>query len=211
MVSLPPVGLKRAGARNRADKVSWQLGEHDCRKLLDRSFDAWEAGFPLNRFITLAWGLAGIDAAKAVWMTGQFINRAREWMRSHGYPSMPWVWTQECGDTFGQHAHILLHVPAELELLFRPMPRRWVKSLCCGNYIAGTLQSQRLASAYACEAKPEPYRAMLLGKLSYMMKCAPERLEATLEMTGWGHKGWGQSSRVIGKRAAVWQRRGGDL
>lgn len=206
---MPPVRLKRGGARNRAAKISWQLDEHDCRKVLDRSFDAWEAGLPLSRFITLAWGLAGIDAVDAACITGQFINRAREWMRSHGYPIMPWVWVQECGDTFGQHAHILLYVPAEIEPLFRTMPRHWAKGLTGGKYVAGTVDTQRLAPAYACEANPAHYRAVLLAKLSYMMKCAPEALEAALGLEGWGHKAWGKSSRVIGKRAGAWQMRKG--
>lgn len=206
---MPPVRLKRGGARNRADKISWQLDEHDCRKVLDRSFDAWEAGFPLNRFITLAWGLAGIDATQAVWFTGQFINRAREWMRSHGYPTLPWVWVQECGDTFGQHAHILLHVPPELDLLFRTMPRRWAKGLIGGRYITGTVDTKRLPPAGPSGGALSQYEAALLGRLHYMMKCAPKPIEEALGMIGWGHKDWGQSSRVIGKRAGVWQRRKG--
>lgn len=203
---VPPARLKRGGARNRADRISWQLTERDCHKLLDRSFDAWAAGMPLNRFITLAWGMAGIDAKASVWITGQFIKMARDWMRFHGHP-MPWVWVQECGDTFGQHAHILLHVPPELDLLFRTMPRRWSKSLLGGTYVAKTCKSERLAPAYASEANPALYEAVLLGKLHYMMKCAPQPLEYALGMRGWGHKPWGQLTRVVGKRAAVWQRR----
>lgn len=203
---MPPARLSRGGARNRSTRISWQLTERDCRKLLDRSFDAWETGLPLSRFITLAWGKAGVDASDAVATTGRFVGLAREWMRSHGY-YMPWVWVQEHGDRFGQHAHILLHVPRELEPLFRPLPRRWAKALTGSHYVAGTVDSQRLAPAYTCEANPEHYRALLLGKLHYMMKCAPERSEAVLSMIGWGHKQWGQSSRVIGKRAGVWQRR----
>lgn len=171
-----------------------------------RAHEAWRDGQPLNRFVTLAWGLAGIEAKVAVTATGRFIGRAREWTRLNGY-AMPWVWVQERGDTFGQHAHILLHVPAELDLLFRPMPMRWCKGLLSGNYVPGTLQSQRLGSAYASEVNPALYEAILLGKLHYMMKCAPEPLEAALGMEGWGHKPWGQSSRVLGKRAGVWQRR----
>ena len=203
--SLPPAGLKQGGARNRADRVSWQLSERQCRLLLDRSHDAWEAGLPLNRFITLAWGKAGKGGCEATQATGKFIKTSRDWMRWHGH-SMPWVWVQEHGNTFGQHAHVLLHVPAELDLLFRPMPLRWGKSFLKGGYVAGTIQSQRLASAYTHDVNPELYRAVMLGKLHYMLKCSPAHLEGALCMTGWGHKPWGQSSRVVGKRAGVWQR-----
>jgi len=170
-----------------------------------RTFRAWDAGQPLTRFITLAWGLGGIHADKAVWATGQFIDKARDWMRHHGHP-MPWVWVQETGDTFGQHAHILLHVPPELNDLFRPMPRRWAKAILPGGYVSRTVQSQRLAGASAIQANPERYRAALMGKLYYMLKCAPAHLERDLGLYGWGDKPWGQSTRVIGKRAGVSQR-----
>ena len=203
---MPHAGLKRGGARNRKDRVSWQLAEADCRKVIDRSFDALGAGMPLNRFVTLAWGKAAIDAALSVESTGQFISLAREWLRAHGY-KMPWVWVQEHGDVFGQHAHILLHVPPDLDELFRPMPMRWAKAITGQGYASGTVQSQRVQGAKAADWNPEPYRAALLGKLHYMLKCAPKALERPLEMEGWGHKKWGQSSRVIGKRAGVWQRR----
>lgn len=198
--------MKRGGARNRRDRVTWQLDERQCRKVFDRSFDAWDAGQPLTRFITLAWGLGGIDAERAVWATGQFIDKARVWMRHHGHP-MAWVWVQETGDTFGQHAHILLHVPPELNDLFRPMPRRWAKAILPGGYISKTVQSQRLASASAIKANPLRYEAALRGKLHYMLKCAPAPLESVLGLRGWGGKPWGQLTRVIGKRAGVWQRR----
>lgn len=207
---MPPARLKRGGPHNLRDRVTWELTEHDCQKVIRRSFDAWDAGQPLNRFITLAWGLAGIDAERAVWATGQFINLARDWMRGHGY-AMPWAWVQECGDTFGQHAHILLHVPPELDDLFRTMPRRWAKAILSGVYVKGTVQSQRLTGARVIQANPARYEATLLGKLHYMLKCAPAPLEHALGMRGWGHKPWGQRTRVIGKRAGVWQRRKSGL
>lgn len=203
---MPPAGLKRGGARNRADRATWQLTERQCRLLLERSHDAWDADQALNRFITLAWGKSGLEGCEATSATGQFIRVAREWMRFHGH-AMPWVWVQEAGDTFGQHAHILLHVPRELDLLFRPMPLRYVKSILKTRYVAGSLQTQRLASAYSWKSNPELYRAVLLGKLHYMMKCAPRQLECALDLKGWGYKEWGQASRVIGKRAGTWQRR----
>ncbi len=199
---IPKPLLKRGGARNRADRTSWQLTERQCRTLLEASFTAWEAGMPFNRFITLACGHGGIDAGDSVRTTGEFVRLAREWMDARGH-AMPWAWVQERGDSFGQHAHLLLAVPAELEPLFRPMPLRWTKRLLPQGYVAGTLQTQRLQFAH--KANPEAYRAELLGKLHYMLKCAPAALEEPLGMTGWGHVEWGQSCRVIGKRLGAWQ------
>lgn len=196
--------LKRGGARNRADRTSWQLTEHDCRKLLWSSEAAIRSGLPYSRFITLAWGLGGIPAEDSVTATGDFIKLARQWHNNHGQ-LMPWAWVQERGSRFGQHVHILLHVLGELEPLFRLMPRRWVKQILGGQYVPGVLQSQRLALAYSLETSREAYEAQILGKLHYMLKCAPAGLEGPFGMLGRGHKPWGQSCFVVGKRAGVWQ------
>lgn len=201
---MPLAKLKRGGPRNRRDRTSWQLSEQDCRKVIGAGEAAWAVGAPMSRFITLAWGKGGIEASEAVRATGDFIKLAREWMKAQGHP-MPWVWVQERGNSFGQHAHVLLHVPAELEPLFRVMPRRWVKHILGGHYVAGLLDCQRIASAYSASINPAHYEAVLLGKVHYMLKTAPVALEGQLAMIGKGHKQWGQSCLVIGKRAAVWQ------
>lgn len=199
---MPSNKLKRGGARNHATRRSSQLREGDCRKLIGASLAAWGAGMPLNRFITIAWGRSGIPADEAVQATGHFVRLAREWMRVRGY-SMPWAWVQEGSNRFGQHAHILLHVPPHLAPLFRAMPLRWTKGILPGNYVPGVIQTQRLKSA---GSTPEvAYGAELMGKVHYMLKCAPIELEAAMGMIGCGRKEWGQSCLVVGKRLGVWQ------
>lgn len=165
---------------------------------------AWAAGRPMNRYITIAWGKSGVVAKDSVQATGQFVKRARDWLGGHGC-AMPWCWVQEYGDTFGQHCHLLLHVDPAIDELFRPMPLRWVKAILPGPYVAQTLQCQKLAAARSADRQPEAYHAQIMGKLHYMLKTASEALEAPLGMVGWGHKDWGQSCPVYGKRAAVWQ------
>lgn len=203
---MPSAGLRRGGARNRRDRVIWELTARQCHSVTDATLQAWRDGLPMSRFITIAWGLAGIDAEASVSATGAFIDKAREWMRHHGH-AMPWVWVQEHGDTFGQHAHILLHVPDELSDLFRPMPRRWVRSVLGGRYVARAVDTQKIRGAASAGSNAWQYEAALLGKVHYMLKCAPAQLEHELGLYGYGHKPWGQRSRVIGKRAGVFQRR----
>ena len=157
---------------------------------------------PLNRFITIAWGRGGIPADEAVEATGQFVRLAREWMRTRGC-QMPWVWVQERGIRSGQHAHILLHVPANLDPLFRPMPLRWTKSNLSNGYRSGVVQTQRLR--FAAIMNGDAYGAELYGKLHYMLKCAPAELEATFGLLGHYQVRWGQKCFVIGKRSGVWQ------
>lgn len=199
---MPPIRLKRGGARNCASRRSSQLRQRDCQKLIDASFAAWEAGMPLNRFITIAWGRGGISADQAVDATGKFIRLAREWLRSREC-AMPWAWVQEGSHRFGQHAHILLHIPPHLSPLFRSMPLRWTKAILPGRYVAGVLQTQRLKCAGS--KNTAAYEAELLGKVHYMLKCAPIELESEMRMAGRGYKQWGQSCVVVGKRAGVWQ------
>ena len=198
--------LRRGGARNKRDRETWQLSEHDCRKILAGADAAWEIGAPFNRFATLAWQLGGFAPQDCVRLTGQFINLSRDWLAARGH-SMPWVWTQERGDKYGAHAHALFHVPPELDLLFRPMPQRWAKHLLGGTYVKGVVQCQSLASRRAAYSNPEFYWAELRGKLRYMLKSAPAELEGVFGMIGWGNAPWGQSCKTYGKRAGVWQYR----
>lgn len=199
---LRPIKLKRGGARNRASRVSWQLRECDCRKLIDASLAALWAEMPFNRYITIAWERAGVPADQAVDATGKFRRLAMSWMGTRN-ATMPWAWVQECGNTFGQHAHILLHVPPHLDPLFRSMPLRWTKAILPGRYVARTLQTQRLKNATAFQGKA--YQTELLGKVHYMLKAAPIELEAVVDMAGYRRKRWGQFCPVIGKRVGVWQ------
>ncbi|MBL0769572.1 hypothetical protein JI743_12215 [Sphingopyxis sp. DHUNG17] len=118
---------------------------------------------------------------------------------------MPWAWVQEGSSRFGQHVHILLHVPPLLDPLFRSMPLRWTKANLPGPYVAGVLQTQRLK--FSGGVNSHAYKAELLGKLHYMLKTAPAELESIVGLAGHGHKQWGQSCLVIGKRVGVWQHR----
>jgi hypothetical protein len=132
---------------------------------------------------------------------------ARDWMRGHGYPVMPWTWVQETGVTFGQHAHILLYVPPVLDDLFRPMPRRWVKAIAGRTYARDLVDTRRLTGAKSASINPGAYEAQRLGRLAYMQKNAPEEWAEPLGLAPHISKPWGQSSRVIGKRASHWQAR----
>lgn len=146
-----------------------------------------------------------IPASDAVSTTGAFVTLARDWMRGHGF-TMPWVWTQECGEILGQHGHILLHVPPILNDLFSPMPRRWAKKLAGGVYPARMIDTKRLPGACGPVINPYLYEGSLLFQLHYMLKCAPAAQERVLDMRECGLKPWGQRTRVVGKRAGTWQR-----
>ena len=199
--------LRRGGARNRADRQSWQLSERNCRRLIAAAGIAWAAGTPFNRFATLAFGKSGIEARDCVAATGDFIKLAREWFASHDLP-MPWAWVQEWGPVNLGHCHILFHVPPALEPLFRGRPKVWAAKVIAkhgGCYAKGTTDCQKIRCSDRPALYPDAYRAALAFKVHYMLKCAPAALETRLGMTGRGPKPWGQSCPVYGKRLAIWQ------
>lgn len=199
--------LRRGGARNRADRQSWQLTEGNCSDLIAAAGTAWAAGMPFNRFATVAFGKTGIDARDCVAATGDWIKLARDWFAAHGQP-MPWAWVQEWGPIYLAHCHILLHVPADLAPLFRGKPRQWARAVIAkrgGTYVVGTTECQIIRCSTQPALYPDAYRAALTFKVHYMLKCAPAALEQGLGMTARGPKAWGRSCRVYGKRLAVWQ------
>jgi hypothetical protein len=87
------------------------------------------------------------------------------------------------------------------------MPLRWTKQLLPAAYISGVLKCQKLGFANYALAR----EAEVMGKVHYMLKCAPAALEAKLCMTGRGYTKWGKSGIVHGKRLAHWQRKTRNL
>jgi hypothetical protein len=196
--------LPWGGPRNSKDRASEHLTASQCQMLIDASMTAWTMGRPFNRFITGAWQVGGVEACDSVTATGAFISLAREWLRERGHP-MPWVWVQEFGRIKGAHCHILLHVPPDICPLFRGKPRQWARKVIGGHYVSGVIDSRRFQFSYSTQLFPDAYRAELLGRLHYMLKCAPAALESDLGMIGASTAPWGQAGLVQGKRAAAWQ------
>lgn len=201
--------LRKGGANNRADRKSWALTEYQARRLIEACEASLDAGLGMNRFVTVSWGLAGLSPRESVAATGEWIRLAREWLRERG-SLCAWVWVQECGPKLGAHCHILIHVPDALAPLFSGKPRQWATQIITrrgGQYAPKTVLTRKVGAGNAAGALPEAYEAALMGRLHYLLKCAPANLERPLGMAGWGHIAWGQSCPVYGKRAAVWQHR----
>ncbi|GGE21442.1 hypothetical protein GCM10011529_30090 [Polymorphobacter glacialis] len=169
--------------------------------LIDASHRAKAAGLPFNRFITILWQLGGADASCNARLTGAFIKRIADWLRLNGY-RLAWSWVQENSRKNGAHVHILLHMPAELDPLFRTKPLEWAKALLPGQYVAGVMQCQRIHGAGAQPGVSPLHEANLKRKLKYMLKGCDHATGASL-----GLPRRGEASIVIGKRLGVWQRR----
>lgn len=194
--------LQRGGAHNRADRQSWHLTEQQCRQLIDAVNRAEAAGLPFNRYITILWERAGTHSTLNARITGAFIKRAADWLRPYGY-RLAWAWVQENSVRNGAHVHMLLHVPPELDPLFRVMPLRWVKLALPGSYKRGTIETQRIAGANALPVSTVFYRANRDRKVGYMLKGCTATVGASL-----GLSRRGEASFITGKRLGVWQRSG---
>lgn len=202
--SARPRLFPRGGARRFRGEVSTSLTLRQCRSVIDGAARASAAGQPFNRFITLLWergGLAGADATDA---TRAFVKLASDWMRLRGH-RLCWAYVHEWGAKNGAHAHVLLHVPPDLQSAFRLMPRRWTTSILPGRYVAGVVDSIIIPGAHTPDdVSWDLYGHSLTARIHYMLKAAPLELESELGVSAWGRSRWGQSSRVFGKRAGAW-------
>jgi len=199
-----PKLFPQGGARRRRGEESTSLTLRQCRAIIEGASRASAAGSPFNRFITLLWergGLAGADATAA---TRAFVKLASDWMRSPGR-RLRWAYVHEWGAKNGAHAHVLLHVPPELDSAFSHMPRRWGTSILPGRYVAGVVKSIIIPGAHTPDdVSWDFYGRSLTARIHYMLKAAPAEMEAELGISEWGRSRWGQSSRVFGKRAGTW-------
>lgn len=201
--------LRKGGANNRADRTSWHLTQAQADKLINGCRAAMAVGMGMNRFVTISWESSGLDPKQSVAATGDWIKCARDWLRERGFQAA-WLWTQERGPVLGAHCHILLHVPLELAPLFRGKPSQWAKRIIArrgGAYKAKTVLTRQIANGKACRGNSAAYEALIMGRLHYVLKCAPAAFEGPSGMRTWAYKPWGQKSLVYGKRAGVWQHR----
>lgn len=192
--------LPRGGKRLDGQRQTWQLTKAQCVELTEAAYLASLNGQPFNRFITLLWERAGIDARLAVKTTGRFIKLVSDWAKRHGY-HLVWAWVQEWGPVNGAHVHMLLHVPQHLDWQFRHMPRKWTKLCLGGRYVRKTVDSKRIKGGWFGLT----YEGALMRRVRYMLKCAPAELERELGMVGNGPEPWGRQGLTYGKRLAIWQ------
>jgi hypothetical protein len=178
------------------------LDERQCLLVLNAATRALELGAPFNRWITILWERGQVPTEQATAATTQFISRYGDFHRRFGEKAR-WSYVHEGGSKNGIHAHILLHVPERLDLLFRTRPRAWVAAIAPGGYSKGMVMAKRAPTLP--DSDIARYTAWLEARVHYMLKSADPQLEAQLDLLGRGPQSWGVQSFVIGKRAAAWQ------
>jgi hypothetical protein len=167
---------------------------------MDAADRAIAAGMPFNRFVTILWERGGLPPQSIAALNGAFVKLLADWLRARGY-RLAWVWVQEASKANNGHVHLLFHVPAQLDPLFRVMPFHWVKGLLGRKpYSRGILQTQRIVGASALPLSEALYRKELRRKIKYVLKGCDHATGRTLKLPRFGEGGW-----VYGKRSGVWQ------
>jgi hypothetical protein len=89
---------------------------------------AIEVGYPPNFFLSINWTLAPGTEDPFDRLAG-LRDRAKAWLRRHasGVPPV-WLSVREKDRRYGEHAHVVYHVPPPLSACFEAALRRWVKN-----------------------------------------------------------------------------------
>ena len=191
---------RRGGARNSASRESWGLKSEQIENVTAAARHALCLGLPLTRFITLHWKAGGVTLERMVLATGHLLEMATKWLVRQG-SATAWIYVHENGEEEGWHGHILLHLPAELALLFVRRQRSWIARICEGKYTKGTMRGRIVGSRLGIEhSHPELYLHNLDRCVGYIIK---QTSLATARQNGLTRTV--QPGLVIGKRAGTSQ------
>lgn len=161
---------------------------------------------PLNRHTTIHFEAAGI--AEPVTALRRYTKLARDWLRTQG-AEFAYIWVREAGEAKGEHAHLLMHVPAHLIAIFAQREGRWRKRIGA-KPAQGAFKSTPVGRTYRhAETKihhGELYSDHLAAMVGYLVKGAEPRVIKALGLTRVepGGELWGKRSATsenIGRSA----------
>lgn len=187
-----PRPLRRGGANNRADRVSYYLSRQQAENLIAAAAYAEARGWAFSRHWTVHCEKAGIPD----WMAAEFVTRliavAKRCLKRRGVELVV-IWVRENSEKNGSHVHILMHLSKPTNL--RNQTRKWVEA-AGGLAKAGVSLTKTIGGRLDTEGSdPAHYWANVDVVLSYILKgCSPEVAH------GLGLSRFGQGGEVIGKR-----------
>lgn len=129
-----PVRLPRGRKRGKFGRIerreasrlveSTEITIAKAESLILAEAHAASTGRRLNRFVTImfAANLCPMRTSKAL---GLYLKAASDWLNTHGVP-LVCVWVIENPAHKDEHAHLLIHLPAELEKRFSELQRGWI-------------------------------------------------------------------------------------
>ena len=181
--------------RRRSSNALTRAQVIDIRQAAQR---AKEIGAPLNRHVTVHFGLVGIADRNAAQATARMLTLCRDWLGYRGIEAT-YIYVRENAPHHdkGSHVHVLLHWPPELG---NPQPRfaKWLKHIA-GTYGAGAIRRTRPIGPRVTSYRDAPalYDANLIKIVDYLTKgIAPRDADVlAIEQQDGG--------RVIGKRCGI--------
>jgi hypothetical protein len=160
----------------------------------------------LNRHTTVHFDAAGIPDPVAALRA--YMKLARDWLRTQGAP-FAYIWVREAGEGKGEHAHILMHVPACFVAQFARRERGWRKRIGAkpargaflSTAIGRSYRHSEVGSQYG-----QTYTDALAGMIGYLVKGAEPHAVKALGLTRVepGGELWGKrsgTSENIGRNA----------
>lgn len=190
----------RGGARNKADRVSYELRTSHIANLIGAEIHARHIGLPFTRMITIHWGAAGVPLAEMAKATGRFVDLLFKALVRHG-SGTAWLWVHEGGDQKGGHCHLLIHVPAHLVPVVTRLSRGWLRRITGKPYREGVIHSKPIGGLLGLEiSDPDLHAKNLDAALAYILKGGSP--DALLKFGLERHEVGGQ---IIGKRCGTSQ------
>jgi len=192
--------------RNRKGRRSTALGLSEVRNIMAAAFFTAQEQRPLNRHTTVHFDAAGIS--EPVVALRSYMKLARDWLRTQGAP-FAYIWVRESGETKGEHAHILMHVPPQLVAQFARRERGWRKRIGAERE-KGAFHSTSIGRSYRHGEigvqYGQSYADALAGMIGYLVKGSDLRAVKALGLTRVAPGGelWGKrtgTSENIGRSA----------
>ncbi len=182
--------------RSRRGRRSTALSLSEVRNIMAAGVFAVLKHRPLNRHTTIHFEKAGI--ADPVTALRRYTKLARDWLSTQN-ATLSYIWVREAGDTKGEHAHVMMHVPAHLISAFARRERGWRKRMGAKR-ARGAFRSTAIGVSYRHAEVGmqfgELYSEALAGMVGYLVKGAEPRAVEALQLSRVepGGELWGKRS-----------------
>ena len=125
-------------------------------------------GIAPNRFLTINLEQGGRRGNAANLARQLLFKTQREWVNSRG-GQFAAIWVREIGPTVGEHVHILLHVPANLQPEFAAKMRHWRRIIGPARGV-GLVKTKTIRRTHHDGSEQSDSDRNLHAVLNYMLK-----------------------------------------